>query len=82
MPTHSLDLLFLTHDKRDVLPGPPIAHIYIKSHTKHEYKRHEDKILISLRCMSFPEIRDEIRRLKNELDELEKRAKTKFEASS
>ena len=78
MSTFSLELLFIPNDKKSDLPWPPIAHIYVKSHSKHEYEGQENKILITHRCMSFPEIREEIRRLRHELDELEKKARSKF----
>ncbi len=73
--THSLDLLFLSNKKAGAL-GPPIAHIYIKSSGRHDYAKDLD--LITPQCVSIVEFEHEVARLKNELDDIAKRARRMF----
>ena len=54
--------------------GEKIAQIYIQKHTSDE----EGRILITPRCFSFSEIKNEVCRLKRELDLIQQKAKKGF----
>jgi len=71
--TYSLDLQFYKPSKGEIL-SPPIAKIYVKTHTLDE-KGH---IFITPVCVSLIEIEDQINRLKEELEIIRKKAKQKF----
>lgn len=71
--TYSLDLLFLKPSKGE-LPGPPLAQIYVKTHTSDE----KGYIFITPHCVSLREVEGEIGRLKEELEIIRKKAKQKF----
>lgn len=71
--THSLDLDFVKPGKTD-LPGPPRAHIYIKSYSK----SNQDFIFITPDCVSIEELEYEIDRLQKELEDIRKKARRKF----
>lgn len=71
---NSFELLFLKPPK-GALAGPPIAYIYVKTHTSDEKGNH---IFITRRCDSSWELGLEINRLKHELDVIRKKAKQKF----
>lgn len=71
--TYSLDLDFVKLRKTD-LPGPPRAHIYVKTHSSDTRKL----IFISPDCVTMKELEYEIDRLKKELEEIRKKAKRKF----
>ena len=57
--THSLDLDFVKPGKTE-LPGPPRAHIYVKSYNK----GNRDFIFITPNCVSMRELEHEIDRLR------------------
>jgi hypothetical protein len=71
--TLSLDLYFVKPGKTD-LPGPPLAQIYVKSHTSNE----KGYIFITPRCVSLREVEGQIGCLKKELEIIRKKAKQKF----
>lgn len=71
--THSLDLDFVKPGKTD-LPGPPRAHIYIKSYSK----SNRGFIFITPDCVSIEELEYEIDRLQKELEVIRKKARRKF----
>lgn len=71
--TCSLDVIFRKPSK-DELPGPVMAQVYVKSHTRDK----EDYILITPYCVSLIEIEEQINRLKEELEIIRKKAKEKF----
>ena len=72
--TYSFDLDF-TKPKETGLPVPPRAAIYIKRHTKDERGR----IFITPQdCESMEEFDRQINRLKEELEDIRKKAKQKF----
>lgn len=69
--THSLDLDFV---KSGNLPGPPRAHIYVKSHTRDN----RNFIFVTPECVSIRELEYEIDRLQKELENIRKKARRKF----
>jgi uncharacterized small protein (DUF1192 family) len=71
--TYSLDLIFRKPSKGD-LPGPGIARIYIKTHTRDK----EGHISITPNCVSMRELEEQIECLKQELETIKKKAKQKF----
>lgn len=71
--THSLDLDFVRPGKTE-LPGPPRAHIYVKSYSK----SNRDFIFITPNCVSIGELEHEIDRLQKELEDIRKKARRKF----
>ena len=71
--THSLDLDFVKPKKKE-LPGPPRAHIYVKSYSK----SNRDFIFITPNCVSIVELEHEIDRLRKELEDIRKKARRKF----
>jgi hypothetical protein len=71
--THSLDLDFVKPRKKD-LPGPPRAHIYVKSYSK----SNRGFIFITPDCVSIGELEYEIDRLQKELEDIRKKARRKF----
>lgn len=74
--TYSLDLLFSKPLKGQLL-GPPLAQIYVKTHTGDE-KGH---ILITPHCFSLREFEEQIDRLKEELETIRKKAREQFARS-
>jgi len=75
--TYSLDLDFVKPKKTD-LPGPPRAHISVKSHTRDE----SGLIFITPECVTFEELDSQINRLQQELENIRKQAKEEFRSLS
>jgi hypothetical protein len=72
---YSFELLFKKPDKKKGhLPGPPLAQVYVNTHSKDA----EEHILITPQCLSFAEINYQIDRLIKELEDIRKKAKQKF----
>ena len=81
MATHTFDLLFLAYTPGH-MPHRPIAHIYVKSSSRNDYGgKGQDKILIGAECVSPREIDHEVEQLKKDLDEVRKKAITKYAAA-
>ena len=74
MATHNLDLEFLD-DRKSELPHNPIARICLKVWT---HATHDGAPLITPNCVTIREFEYQIDRLKSELEELRKDARTKF----
>lgn len=78
MSTCTFDLLFLEQKKGD-LPGPPMSHVYVKTHTRGGYGGvSKDLILIGADCVSASEIGAEIDRLQAELAAIRRMALRKY----
>lgn len=71
--THSIDLDFVKPRKTD-LPGPPRAHIYVKSYSK----SNRGFIFVTPDCVSIGGLEYEIGRLQKELEDIRKKARRKF----
>ena len=71
--TYSFDLLFREPSKDD-LPVESVAQIYVKARSSDD----KDHVFITHSCVSMSEFEHEIERLKQELDDLKKKAKQKF----
>ena len=75
--TYSLELLFKKPDKKKgQLSGSPLAHVYVKTHSKDK----RGHFLITPQCLSFAEINYQINLLIKELEDIKKKAKQKFGA--
>lgn len=74
MKTLYLDLLFHT-SRKDDLPGPPIAHIAVKSCGKFA-----KKTVLGAQCVTYEEVDEQIRGLEKELASIRRKAKKRFEA--
>lgn len=76
--TYSLDLFFLP-GKGEEYPVPPIAQIFIKTHTSGNYEGKAANLkFVTPQCVSLVEIEYEIKRLHEELDTILKRARRRF----
>ncbi|MGD0974312.1 MAG: hypothetical protein ABR866_09505 [Candidatus Korobacteraceae bacterium] len=70
MANRTFDLLFLQDDG--------IAHIYVKTCSRGAYKGHEDKILITRKCMDIGELEYCANSMKEELDRVVSAARKEF----
>lgn len=80
MSTYRLGLSFLEVPEGE-LPGPPLAHVYVKAFSLAEFESIKGAPLISANCVSFTEIEHQIDELKRELDTLKAEARKKFAAA-
>ena len=81
MATHTFDLFFLTSEPGD-MPHRPISHVYVKSWSGNDYGgKGKGKILIGAECVSQREIEHEINQLKRDLDDIKKKAISKYAAA-
>ena len=71
--TYSLDLDFVKLGKTE-FPGPPRAHIYVKSYSK----SNRGFIFITPDCVNIRELEYEIDRLQKELEDIRKKARRKI----
>jgi hypothetical protein len=71
---YSLDWIFL-----DDLGVSPIAQIFIKTSTTHQYPEHNELEFITPECMSVREIDEQIDRLHRELQDIRKALHRKFD---
>jgi hypothetical protein len=77
--TTYFDLLFLAAPK-EAMRQPAVSHVALKHATYGEYKGVKTELpLITPRCLSFAELERFIDHLKQELDEIKKEAKGKYE---
>ena len=74
MGTYSLELDFRKTSKGDLF-GPPIAQVYVKTHSTDGSGRP----YITPQCVTFQEFDYEISRLEKELKELRTKARRKFQ---
>jgi hypothetical protein len=85
MPTYSLQLLdFPGNYKKGTLPYGPRAHIALKTHTTVKWrdktgKKEIDFAVITPDCVTIAEFRYQVKRLKKELETIEKQAEKFFE---
>ena len=73
MTTYSLEIDF-NNPKKEGLPAPQIAQIFVKTHTSDD----SGNIYITPQCMSFSEFEEQVTRLETELKELKRKAKRHF----
>lgn len=85
MSTHSLQLLdFPGNYEKGTLPYGPRAHIALKTHTIVKWrdkmgKKEIDFEVITPDCVTIDEFRYQVKRLKKELETIEKQAEKFFE---
>ena len=58
---------------------PAVSHVVLKHATYGEYQGVKPELLITPRCLSFAELEEFIDHLKQELGEIKKEAKGKYE---
>lgn len=75
--TYSLDLNFID-DRKSKLPHPPIAEIFVKTHTARE----DGLPIITPECVTIEEFEYQIERLQKELEALRTKARKKFALES
>jgi hypothetical protein len=78
MSTYRFNLLFLERPK-DSLPGPPIAHVVLKTWAMNDYKGYENIPIVSTQAVSEQEFDHQIEELIGELRTLQKSAHRKFD---
>jgi len=78
METYSFDLSFVD-DRDSDLRHPPVAEIFIKTHSQ---RVSDGPLLITPGCVSIIEFEHEIDRLQAELETIRKKARAKFKAEA
>lgn len=71
--TYSLDWIFLESPS-----ASPIASIFIKTSTTHQYKGYNKLTFITPQCLSAGEFDEQIDRLHAELEDIRKKVRNKF----
>jgi hypothetical protein len=71
--TYSLDWIFL-----DAPLTSPVAQVYVKTFTTHQYKGYDEHLFITPECMTPGELDEQIDRLHRELEEIRTAVRDKF----